>query len=139
MTYILDFLSNTLHALKLLLAKPDLTSSLIKQREENIKKQRRQQEWEFVRNEHLQASKQNNFHQNNRQNQRFQYQQVSFEYKLKYFQQQGLVKELGQYQTQQQRQQPLWQSLNQKLQLNNLHLRQMDNQIRQLKRLLEKS
>ena len=60
-------------------------------------------------------------------------------YKLKYFQQQGLVKELGQYQTQQQRQQPLWQSLNQKMQFNNLQLRQMDEQIRQFKKLLQKS
>ena len=127
------------HATKVLLDKPNLTSDLIKQREENIKKRQRQREWEFSRNEHLQTSKQNHFQQNNQKNQRVQYQQVSFEYKLKFFQQQGLVKELRQYQTQQQRQQPLWQSLNQKLQLNNLHLRQMDNQIRQLKKLLKKS
>ena len=130
------------HATKVLLAKPNLTSALIDQREENIKKWQRQREWELVRNEHLQTSKQNQLQQNNQQNQRnlrVQYQQVSFEYKLKFFKHQGLVKELGKYRTQQQRQQPLWQSLNQKMQYNNLQLRQMNEQIKQFKKLLKTS
>ena len=98
------------------------------------------QQWELVRNEHLQTSKQNQFQQKNLQKQRVQYQQVSFEYKLKYFKQQGLVKELGQYQTQQQRQQPLWQSLSWKVKLYNHQLKKMKNQIRQFEAsLLEKS
>ena len=128
------------HATKILLAKPNLTSTLIDQREENIKKRQRQREWELVKIEHIQTSKQNQFQQKNLQKQQVQYQQVSFEYKLKYFKQQGLIKELGQYQTQQQRQQPLWQSLSWKVKLYNHQLKQMQVQIRQFKvSLLEKS
>ena len=124
------------HATKVLLAKPNLTSNLINKREENITRQQRQRKWGFLKNQQLQTSKQHQLQQNNQQNQRVRYQQVLFEYKLMFFQQQGLVKELGQYQTQQQRQQPLWREM----QLNGRKLRQMKNQIRQFEfSLLEKS
>ena len=112
-----------------MLAKPNLTTNLINKREENINRQQQQQEWGFVKNQHLQTSKQHQLQQNNQQNQRVRYQQVLFEYKLKFFQQQGLVKELGQYQTQQQRQQPLWQKLAVEIKRNELQLRQMKNQL----------
>ena len=116
------------HAIKVLLAKPDLTSTLIDQREENIYQQQRQRELGFLRNPHLQTSKQHQLQQNNQQNQRVRYQQVSFEFKLKFFQQQEFFQELEQYQ---QRQDPTWESLNNRMQLNNLQLRQLRNQIKQ--------
>ena len=115
------------HAKKVLLAKANLTSTLINQREENIHK--RQQEWGFLRNPHLQTSKQHQLQQNNQQIQRVRYQQVFFEYQLKFLQQQDFFQELGQYQqfgTE-------WKSLNQKMQLNNLQLLQMNEQISHLK------
>lgn len=123
------------HAKKVLLAKPKLTTNLITHREENINRQQRQREWEFVKNQHLQTRKQHQLQQNNRQNQRVQYQQVLFEYKLKFLLQQDFIQELRQYQ---QQQDPMRESLNRRMQLNILQLRQMKEKIRQFKK-LEKS
>ena len=123
------------HATKVLLAKPNLTTNLINKREENINRQQQQQEWGFVKNQHLQTSKQHQLQQNNQQNQRVQYQQVLFEYKLKFLLQQDFIQELRQYQ---QQQDPMWESLNRRMQLNILQLRQMKEKIRQFKK-LEKS
>ena len=122
------------HAKKVLLAKPILTTNLITKREENINRQQRQREWDLG-NQHLQTRKQHQLQQNNQQNQRVQYQQVLFEYKLKFLLQQDFIQELRQYQ---QQQDPMWESLNQKMRLNVWQLRQMKEKIRQFKK-LEKS
>ena len=123
------------HAKKILFAKPNLTSTLINKRHENLYRLWQQ----FQTSNQYQQNKKNEFQKNNRQSQQVQYQQVLFEYKLKFLQQQDFFQELWQYQHYQQ-QQPKRESLNRKIQLNNLQLRQMQEQIKQFKAsLLEKS